>query len=102
VREYPEPGSDEAQQLADLRLASVNQQLEHYAEPVLSSEARELIRRAAAAWALWLECDDAVSELGLDLCLGGGVEFPAEHSEAIGVPEIEEIKLHTVSISRAP
>ena len=100
VRSRPKPGTVEAQVIDDLRLRNVNQQLESIAAPVLSEEARELIRRAAAAWALWLELDDELDEMGLTVAFGGGIEYPPAFDDGVAVVQIDGVKIGGLSISR--
>jgi len=82
------------------RLIALDAQLAEIADAVLSQAIKQRIRETAHAYALWLEADDALSELGIDVTINGGIEFPDADDQniGVGVVSVDEIKIGTVSV----
>lgn len=82
------------------RLFALDAQLAQIDDAVLSQGIKQRIRETAHAYALWLEADDALSELGIDVAIDGGIEFPDADDQniGVGVVKIDSIKIgiHTV------
>ena len=78
-----------------LRLHGLDVQLAEIDDNVLAGKIKQKIREAAHAYALWLEADDVLSEMGIDVTIAGGIEFPdAENQDlGVGVVTIEAIKI---------
>lgn len=82
------------------RLEKVNQQLGNIDDSILSPAVKELIRDSALHYAQWLEREDQLDALGLSVDYGGACEYPNDDGEAVGVVEIDGIKLGTIRIER--
>ncbi len=77
------------------RLIALDAQLGEISDALLSVAIKQKIREMAHAYALWLEADDALSELGIDVQIAGGIEFPdgEDQNTGVGVVSIETIKI---------
>ncbi len=77
------------------RLLALDVQLAEIDDGVLSQAVKQKIREMAHAYALWLEADDALSELGIDVQIAGGIEFPDadDQKTGVGVVSIESIRI---------
>jgi hypothetical protein len=77
------------------RLLALDVQLAQIDDAVLSQATKQRVRETAHAYALWLEADDALAELGIDVAIGGGIEFPNADDQniGVGVVRIESIKI---------
>ena len=82
------------------RLLALDAQLGEISDRVLAVAVKQKIREAAHAYALWLEADDLLSEMGVDVTIAGGIEFPdAENQKlGVGVVTIEAIKIGVCSV----
>lgn len=82
------------------RLIALDAQLAEIDDGVLSGAVKQKIREMAHAYALWLEADDVLSEMGVDVTIAGGIEFPDADKQrlGVGVVTIEAIKIDTVTV----
>ena len=77
------------------RLIALDAQLGEISDALLSVAIKQKIREMAHVYALWLEADDALSELGIDVAIDGGIEFPDADDQniGVGVVKIDSIKI---------
>lgn len=87
---FPDTAADP---LSEVRLVSVREQLDAIDESVMSVELKQAILDASAAYGLWLELDDKLSDLGLCVTFEGGCEYPDESGEPVGVVVLGSISL---------
>lgn len=82
------------------RLLALDVQLAEIDDGVLAVAVKQKIREAAHAYALWLEADDLLSEMGVDVTIAGGIEFPDADNQklGVGVVTIEAIKIGVCSV----
>jgi hypothetical protein len=82
------------------RLLALDLQLAEIDDGVLSQAVKQKIREAAHAYALWLEADDVLSEMGIDVQIAGGIEFPDADNQrlGVGVVTIESVKIGVCAV----
>ena len=82
------------------RLLALDVQLDAISDNVIAVAIKQKIREAAHAYALWLEADDVLDEMGIDVTIAGGIEFPDadERNIGVGVVTIEAIKIGVCAV----
>lgn len=91
--------SDYNSKVDRLRLLAFDVQLAEIDDGVLSVAVKQKIREAAYKYALWLEADDVLSEMGIDVTIAGGIEFPDADNQRLGVGVVT---LETIKIGVCP
>ena len=83
------------------RLETLDAQLDEIGDKLLSVDMKQKIREAADLYARWLEADDELQSMGLNVAIDGGVEYPNATGRGVGVVHVDKIEIGVVTIRSA-
>ncbi len=83
------------------RLERLDAQLDEISDRLLSGDMKQKIREAADLYARWLEADDELQAMGLNVAIDGGVEYPGGTASGVGVVHVDKIEIAVVTVRQA-